>query len=110
LQAESSTGSSILSAGFRDAAVLACGTCIMIMMSMLLEKLLQVDLNLLITFAAIAEEKSVTADDATSNDLPVPVVTVNVVHGSLAETNEKLSALLNRVKSRRCSGAWERRS
>src|SRR5580658_9744747 len=35
--------------------------CIMIMMSMRLEKLRQVDLNLLITFAAIAEEKSVTA-------------------------------------------------
>jgi hypothetical protein len=33
----------------------------MIMMSMRLEKLRQVDLNLLITFAAIAEEKSVTA-------------------------------------------------
>ena len=31
------------------------------MMSMRLEKLRQVDLNLLITFAAIAEEKSVTA-------------------------------------------------
>jgi DNA-binding transcriptional LysR family regulator len=33
----------------------------MIMMSMRLEKLRQVDLNLLITFAAIAEERSVTA-------------------------------------------------
>src|ERR1700733_4862587 len=33
----------------------------MIMMSMRLEKLRRVDLNLLITFAAIAEEKSVTA-------------------------------------------------
>jgi len=33
----------------------------MIMMAMRLEKLRQVDLNLLITFAAIAEEKSVTA-------------------------------------------------
>jgi hypothetical protein len=35
---------------------------------------------------------------------------VNVVHGSLTETNEKLSGLLDRVKSRRCSGASERRS
>ncbi len=33
----------------------------MIMMAMRLEKLRKVDLNLLITFAAIAEEKSVTA-------------------------------------------------
>jgi DNA-binding transcriptional LysR family regulator len=33
----------------------------MFMMAMRLEKLRQVDLNLLITFAAIAEEKSVTA-------------------------------------------------
>jgi DNA-binding transcriptional LysR family regulator len=33
----------------------------MIMMAMRLEKLRQVDLNLLITFAAIAEEKNVTA-------------------------------------------------
>src|ERR1700743_3192375 len=33
----------------------------MVMMAMRLEKLRQVDLNLLITFAAIAEEKSVTA-------------------------------------------------
>jgi molybdenum-dependent DNA-binding transcriptional regulator ModE len=33
----------------------------MIMMSMRLEKLRHIDLNLLITFAAIAEEKSVTA-------------------------------------------------
>src|SRR5208282_2993700 len=38
-----------------------CGSCIMSMMAMRLEKLRQVDLNLLITFAAIAEEKSVTA-------------------------------------------------
>ena len=41
--------------------MLVCGSCIMIMMAMRLEKLRQVDLNLLITFAAIAEEKSVTA-------------------------------------------------
>src|ERR1700740_906723 len=39
----------------------ACGSCIMDMMSMRLEKLRQADLNLLITFAAIAEEKSFTA-------------------------------------------------
>src|SRR6202023_2278673 len=45
----------------KDAASLVCGPCIMIMMAMRLEKLRQVDLNLLITFAAIAEEKSVTA-------------------------------------------------
>jgi hypothetical protein len=36
---------------------------------------------------------------------------VNVLHGSLAETNEKLNGLQDRVRSRRCSGAsWERRS
>src|SRR6202011_3446470 len=45
----------------KDAASLVYGSCIMIMMAMRLEKLRQVDLNLLITFAAIAEEKSVTA-------------------------------------------------
>src|SRR6202041_3171150 len=38
-----------------------CGSCIMNMMPMRLEKLRQADLNLLITFAAIAEEKSITA-------------------------------------------------
>src|ERR1700681_5053649 len=38
-----------------------CDSCIMNMTTMRLEKLRQVDLNLLITFAAIAEEKSVTA-------------------------------------------------
>src|ERR1700723_1470497 len=38
-----------------------CGSCIINMMSMRLEKLRQADLNLLITFAAIAEEKSITA-------------------------------------------------
>jgi DNA-binding transcriptional LysR family regulator len=37
------------------------GSCIIVMAAMRLEKLRQVDLNLLITFAAIAEEKSVTA-------------------------------------------------
>jgi DNA-binding transcriptional LysR family regulator len=44
-----------------DEARSACGSCIMIMAAMRLEKLRQLDLNLLITFAAIAEEKSVTA-------------------------------------------------
>src|SRR6202046_1917818 len=39
----------------------ACESCIMSMMAMRLEKLRQVDLNLMITFAAIAEEKSITA-------------------------------------------------
>src|SRR5215470_6951100 len=39
----------------------ACGSCIIVMVAMRLEKLRQVDLNLLITFAAIAEEKSITA-------------------------------------------------
>src|SRR5215472_10119081 len=38
-----------------------CDSCIIVMMSMRLEKLRQLDLNLLITFATIAEEKSVTA-------------------------------------------------
>src|SRR6202790_3292493 len=38
-----------------------CGSCIINMMPMRLEKLRQADLNLLITFAAIAEEKSITA-------------------------------------------------
>src|SRR6202030_3354558 len=45
----------------QDAAMPLCGSCIMSIMPMRLEKLRQVDLNLLITFAAIAEEKSVTA-------------------------------------------------
>src|SRR6202022_2551046 len=44
-----------------DEQTRACESCIMNMMSMRLEKLRQVDLNLLITFAAIAEEKSITA-------------------------------------------------
>src|SRR5260370_29359844 len=39
----------------------ACGSCIISMMSMRLAKLRQADLNLLVTFAAIAEEKSITA-------------------------------------------------
>jgi hypothetical protein len=43
----------------KDAASLVCGSCIIDIMAMRLEKLRQVDLNLLITFAAIAEEKSV---------------------------------------------------
>src|SRR5262249_16183373 len=44
-----------------DEQTTACGSCIIIMVAMRLEKLRQVDLNLLITFAAIAEEKSITA-------------------------------------------------
>ena len=45
----------------KDDQAIVCGSCIMVMMAMRLEKLRQVDLNLLITFAAIAEKKSVTA-------------------------------------------------
>src|SRR5207249_9663453 len=41
-----------------DERTKACGSCIINIMSMRLEKLRQADLNLLITFAAIAEEKS----------------------------------------------------
>src|SRR6201984_2700056 len=44
----------------KDEEITAYGSCIMGMVLMRLEKLRQVDLNLLITFAAIAEEKSVT--------------------------------------------------
>src|SRR5207249_3405360 len=44
-----------------DERTKACGSCIINIMSMRLEKLRQADLNLLITFAAIAEEKSITA-------------------------------------------------
>src|SRR6201982_329197 len=44
-----------------DEQTRACESCIINMMPMRLEKLRQADLNLLITFAAIAEEKSVTA-------------------------------------------------
>src|SRR5580704_8964370 len=44
-----------------DAQTHGCESCIMGIMSMRLEKLRQVDLNLLVTFAAIAEEKSITA-------------------------------------------------
>ena len=40
---------------------MTCDSCIIVMAAMRLEKLRHVDLNLLITFAAIAEEKSVTA-------------------------------------------------
>src|SRR6202034_1095377 len=45
----------------KDDFLTTCGSCIMLMAAMRLEKLRQVDLNLLITFAAIAEEKSITA-------------------------------------------------
>src|SRR5258706_12463291 len=45
----------------KDDSLTTCGSCIMVMATMRLEKLRQVDLNLLITFAAIAEEKSLTA-------------------------------------------------
>src|SRR6202451_3758783 len=45
----------------KDDSSTRCGSCIMVIVVMRLEKLRQVDLNLLITFAAIAEEKSVTA-------------------------------------------------
>src|SRR5580692_6217455 len=44
-----------------DDRTTTCVSCIIVMVHMRLEKLRQVDLNLLITFAAIAEEKSVTA-------------------------------------------------
>lgn len=45
----------------KDEQTSACESCIMGMMTMRLEKLRQADLNLLVTFAAIAEEKSITA-------------------------------------------------
>src|SRR6202043_1519773 len=45
----------------KDDSLTTCGSCIMVIAVMRLEKLRQVDLNLLITFAAIAEEKSITA-------------------------------------------------
>jgi DNA-binding transcriptional LysR family regulator len=44
-----------------DGQTIPFDSCIILMAAMRLEKLRQVDLNLLITFAAIAEEKSVTA-------------------------------------------------
>src|SRR5712664_4629685 len=44
-----------------DDQTTTCGSCTIVMAAMRLEKLRQVDLNLLIAFAAIAEEKSVTA-------------------------------------------------
>ncbi|MGB8987334.1 MAG: LysR family transcriptional regulator, partial [Candidatus Sulfotelmatobacter sp.] len=44
-----------------DDSFFTCGSCIIVIAVMRLEKLRQVDLNLLITFAAIAEEKSITA-------------------------------------------------
>src|SRR6202046_3831132 len=43
---------------------MTCVSCIIVIARMRLEKLRQVDLNLLITFAAIAEEKSITAAGA----------------------------------------------
>src|SRR6266436_3563291 len=45
----------------KDDQTAPCDSCIIVIAPMRLEKLRQVDLNLLITFAAIAEEKSVTA-------------------------------------------------
>src|SRR6266567_9442525 len=45
----------------KDDSPATCGSCIIVIAVMRLEKLRQVDLNLLITFAAIAEEKSITA-------------------------------------------------
>jgi DNA-binding transcriptional LysR family regulator len=45
----------------KDDSPTTCGSCIIVIAVMRLEKLRQVDLNLLITFAAIAEEKSITA-------------------------------------------------
>src|SRR5207302_10634387 len=45
----------------KDDSPTPCGSCIIVISVMRLEKLRQVDLNLLITFAAIAEEKSITA-------------------------------------------------
>src|SRR6202158_3242236 len=45
----------------KDDSPTTCGSCIIGIPVMRLEKLRQVDLNLLITFAAIAEEKSITA-------------------------------------------------
>src|ERR1700732_3847852 len=45
----------------KDDSLTTCGSCKMVMAAMRLEKLRQIDLNLLITFAAIAEEKSITA-------------------------------------------------
>src|SRR6267143_2966463 len=45
----------------KDDSPATCGSCIIVIVVMRLEKLRQVDLNLLITFAAIAEEKSITA-------------------------------------------------
>src|ERR1700724_1401315 len=45
----------------KDDSLTTCGSCIIVMVAMRLESLRQVDLNLLITFAAIAEEKSITA-------------------------------------------------
>src|SRR5215469_10066350 len=44
-----------------DERTTACESCIIIMNAMRLEKLRQIDLNLVITFAAIAEERSITA-------------------------------------------------
>src|SRR5580700_6487780 len=45
----------------KDDSLTTCGSYIIFIAAMRLEKLRQVDLNLLITFAAIAEEKSITA-------------------------------------------------
>src|ERR1700676_3310629 len=45
----------------KDDSLTTCGSCIIVITVMRLEKLRQVDLNLLITFAAIAEERSITA-------------------------------------------------
>src|SRR4029077_10489265 len=47
-----------------DGVHLAYDSCIMVMTCMRLEKLRQVDLNLLIIFAVVAEEKSVTKASA----------------------------------------------
>ena len=51
---------SLLTYTSTDDQTAACVSCIIVIVHMRLEKLRQVDLNLLITFAAIAEEKSIT--------------------------------------------------
>src|SRR6201998_223316 len=58
---ESSVCAVLLTHTASDAQTYVCESCIIGIMSMRLEKLRQADLNLLVTFAAIAEEKSIPA-------------------------------------------------
>jgi hypothetical protein len=70
------------------------------MAAMRLEKLRQVDLNLLITFAAIAEEKSVTAADVCGHlDRGVPEEFLRQLQISRPVVNNTRGGMPERMKA-----------